>query len=83
MIKRLKLKKAVYLILLGILTFLAAQLLKAQNMRGADFLLGVSGACFILGALLFLYPILFAKKIGHDGKNVELQPIEEEEDPSE
>ena len=76
MIRVLKLQKAVYLIILGILTVVVSQIMSAKEIKGAQFVLGISGVCFIIGSLMFLYPILFAKKVDNDGKKVELQPME-------
>lgn len=79
MLKVLKLQKAVYLLIVGVLALIVSQVMKANDVQGSSLVLGISGAFFIIGALLFLYPILFAKKADPDGKNVELQPIGEEE----
>jgi len=78
MLKVLKLQKAVYLLILGIIALIVAQVMKTNEVEGSSFALGISGVFFIIGALLFLYPILFAKKADQDGKNVELQPMGEE-----
>ena len=80
MIKVLKLQKAVYLIILGILALIASQIMSAKEINGDQFVLGLSGALFVIGSLMFLYPILFAKKVDMDGKKVELQPITKETD---
>lgn len=72
----LKLHKAVYAIIIGIMALIAAQLMRKNDITGSSFVLGVSGVFLIIGALLFLYPILFAKKVDGEGENVELQPIE-------
>ena len=68
MIKLLKLRKAVYLIVLGVLAVIAAQIMNVKEISGAQFVLGIAGALFIIGSLMFLYPILFAKKVDGDGK---------------
>ncbi len=68
MIKVLKLQKAVYLIILGVLAVIASQIMNAKEIKGAQFVLGLSGVFFIIGSLMFLYPILFAKKVDTDGK---------------
>jgi hypothetical protein len=75
MIKVLKLRKAVYAIILGVLALIASQIMASNDIKGDSFVLGISGALLIIGALMFLYPILFAKKIDNDGKQVELQPV--------
>ncbi len=79
MIKVLKLQKAVYLIVLGILALIAAQIMSAKEIIGDQFVLGIAGVFFIVGSLLFLYPILFAKKVDNHGKQVELQPVTKDE----
>ena len=78
MIRVLKLQKAVYLIILGILAVVASQIMAVNEIQGAEFVLGFAGVFFIIGSFMFLYPILFAKKIDNDGKKVELQPIEKD-----
>ncbi len=75
MIKVLKLQKAVYLIILGVLAVVAGQIMSSKEITGAQFVLGVAGVLFIIGSFMFLYPILFAKKVNSDGKQVELQPV--------
>lgn len=78
MIKALKLRKAVVAIAIGIFALVAAQIMTAYNVDGNRVVLGVSGVCFIIGSILFLYPILFAKKVDKDGEEVELRPVEKE-----
>jgi hypothetical protein len=75
MIKVLKLKKAVIAIILGILALIAAQIMSSRRMDGSNIMLSISGALLIIGALLFLYPIMFAKKVDQEGTNVELEPL--------
>lgn len=78
MLRVLKLKKAVYAVILGILALVAAQVISENNGKGGSFLLGLSGSLLIISALIFLYPILFAKKVDSDGDNVELKPVGKE-----
>jgi len=75
MLQVLKLKKAIFVIILGILALIASQIMSKNRVDGSNLVLGLSGAFFIIGALLFLYPILFAKKVDAEGENVELKPI--------
>jgi uncharacterized membrane protein HdeD (DUF308 family) len=75
MIKVLRLQKAVYAIILGVLALIAAQVMSSRSMAGSDVLLTISGILFIIGALMFLYPILFAKKVDSEGEDVELKPV--------
>lgn len=82
MIKVLKLQKGVIAIVLGIIMLIAAQIMASKHVEGSDIVLAVSGFFLIVGALFFLYPILFAKKIDSDGKKVELKPIGEDDSHS-
>lgn len=75
MIKQLKLTKAVIIVILGILALIAAKVMEANDIDGEGTVLGISGGLLIAGALLFLYPILFAKKVDNDAQKVELQPV--------
>lgn len=78
MIKALKLQKALGLIILGVLAFIASQIMSSNKIDGSNFILGVSGGILIIGALMFLYPIFFAKKVDSEGEKVELQPLDKE-----
>lgn len=78
MIKHLKLTKAIVAIALGILALIAAKIMEIYKVGGNKLVLAVSGVFFIVGALISLYPILFATKADKDGKNVELKPISKE-----
>jgi len=78
MLKVLKLKKAVYAVILGVLTLIAAQIMSKNKVDGSSFMLGLSGVLLIIGALLFIYPILFAKKVDSEGEDVELKPVGKE-----
>lgn len=78
MLRVLKLKKAVYIIILGVLALAAAQIMMARKVEGSSLVLGISGAFLIIGALMLIYPIVFAKRVDADGKKVELQPIGKE-----
>ncbi len=75
MIKALKLKKAVIAIILGIITLIIAQIMSSNRITGSSYVLGLSGFLLIIGGLLFLYPILFAKKVDNEGEIVELKPV--------
>lgn len=81
MIRVLKLRKAVIAIILGIAALVAARIMNSYKTEGSNIVLGISGVFLIVGALMFLYPILFAKKVdneGEEGEKVELKPIGEE-----
>ncbi|WP_131539167.1 isoleucyl-tRNA synthetase [Pedobacter nototheniae] len=84
MIKLLKLQKAVFVIIAGILSFVAYKIMDAHEVRGSIYFEMLSGVLLIIGALWFLYPILFAKK-DEDGNaeiltdpTVEIKEDEEE-----
>lgn len=79
MIKHLKLTKAIVAIVLGIIALIAAKIMEANRADGNQILLTISGVLFIVAALIFLYPIIFAKKADKDGKKVELKPAAKED----
>jgi len=62
MIKVLKLQRAVIALILGVLALVAYKIMDANKVDGSIYVLEAAGAFFILGAILFLYPVLFAKK---------------------
>ena len=78
MIKVLRLRKGVIAIVLGIIALVIAQIMSSKRIEGSDILLGFSGGFLILGALIFIYPILFAKKVDNEGEQVELKPAAKE-----
>ncbi|WP_025144125.1 hypothetical protein [Pedobacter jeongneungensis] len=84
MIKLLKLQKAVFVLIAGVLSFIAYKILDANEVKGSIYLQMLAGVLIIIGALWLLYPILFAKK-DKDG-NAEIitdptveVPVDEEE----
>ncbi|RZJ19985.1 MAG: isoleucyl-tRNA synthetase [Acinetobacter sp.] len=79
MIKVLRLKKGVIAIVLGIIALIAAQIMSSKHIEGSNVVLGFSGGLLILGSLIFLYPILFAKKVDNEGEEVELKPAAKDE----
>lgn len=79
MIKILKLQKAVYLIILGIFGSIAYKIMEANKIESGIYVLKLSGMLFLIGALWFLYPILFAKKVNDD--EVQLDPEKQNEAP--
>ena len=76
MIRVLKLQKAVIAIILGIVALVVYFLLREEKEDVAIYFLEAAGLLFILGALMFLYPILFAKKDGNGSVqlNSEIDP---------
>lgn len=82
MIKTLKLRKAIIALCLGIVSLIIAQVMSEKHVTGSNYVLGLSGFLLIIGALLFLYPILFAKKVdsaNNGEEEVELKPIERDQ----
>jgi hypothetical protein len=84
MIKLLKLQKAVFVLVAGLLSFIAYKILDANGIKSGIYLQMLAGVLVIIGALWLLYPILFAKK-DNDG-NAEIitdptveVPVDEEE----
>ncbi|WP_316813605.1 isoleucyl-tRNA synthetase [Pedobacter heparinus] len=77
MIKVLKLQKAVYAIILGILGLIAFKIIEPSNSAASVWVLKISGLLFLVGALWFLYPILFAKKV--NDAEVQLDPEKQPE----
>lgn len=78
MIRHLKLTKAIVAMVLGIIALIAAKIMESNRTEGNQIVLGIAGVLFIVSALIFLYPILFAKKADRDGKSVELKPASKE-----
>jgi len=62
MIKAMKLQKALIAIILGVLALVAYLIMDANDVSWSRYVLEASGLFLMLGALLFLYPILFARK---------------------
>ena len=62
MIRVMKLQKAVIAIILGVIALVAYILMSAKDIEWSKYVLKASGLFLMLGALLFLYPILFARK---------------------
>lgn len=77
MIKVLKLKKAIYLIIFGIIGLIAFQIMEANKIESGIYLLRLSGILFLIGSVWLLYPILVAKKI--NDKEVQLEPDKHED----
>jgi len=58
----MKLQKAVIAIILGVLALIAYLIMDANDISWSKYILEASGLFLMLGAFLFLYPILFARK---------------------
>jgi drug/metabolite transporter superfamily protein YnfA len=84
MIRILKLQKAVFAIVLGIIALVIYVVLVQQKDEMSKYFLEAAGVLFILGALMFLYPILFSKKdnAGRVELDSELDPNTDTEEPS-
>lgn len=72
MIKVLKLQKAVYLIILGIVGLIVFKVMEANKIESGLYVLKLSGLLFLAGAVWFVYPIMFSKKI--NDVEVQLDP---------
>lgn len=77
MIKVLKLQKAVYLIILGIIGLIAFKIMEANKIDWSIYILKLSGILFLAGSIWFVYPIFFAKKVNDE--EVQLDPEKQEE----
>ncbi len=74
MIRRLKLQKAVFVLILGVLAYIAYKVLDANDVNGARYLQMLSGVLVMFGALWLLYPIVFAKKDGKGNAEIKTDP---------
>lgn len=77
MIKVLRLQKAVYLIILGIVGLIAFKIMEANRIDSGIYVLKLSGLLFLGGAVWFIYPILFARKV--NDTEVQLDPEKQKE----
>ncbi|UKT63074.1 isoleucyl-tRNA synthetase [Pedobacter mucosus] len=77
MIKLLKLQKAVFVLILGVLSFIAYKILDANEVSGARYLQMLAGVLVMIGALWMLYPIVFAKKDGDGNAEIVTDPTVE------
>ncbi|TKC07387.1 isoleucyl-tRNA synthetase [Pedobacter frigoris] len=78
MIKILKLQKAVIAFILGILALIGYKVMSVNKIESSNYLLSLAGILFITGALMFLFPIIFAKQ--NKQGEVELDPEKQEEE---
>lgn len=84
MIKLLKLQKAVYVIIAGLLSFIAYKILDAYEVKGSIYFQMLAGVLIMIGALWLLYPILFAKKDDEGNATIITDPsVEEPKDEEE
>jgi uncharacterized membrane protein YtjA (UPF0391 family) len=72
MIKKLKLQKAVIVFILGIIALVVYKVMSLRELDASVYALEIAGVLFMLGALMFIYPILFARK--DKGGKVQLDP---------
>lgn len=83
MIKLLKLQRPFFLIVLGVLCYVATFFLKA-NVSNDYYLKELSGGLLMVGALWALYPILFAKRDNDGNAEIKTDPcVEIPEEPKE
>jgi uncharacterized membrane protein HdeD (DUF308 family) len=81
MIKVLKLQKAVWLIVLGIIGLVAFKIMEANKIESAIYALKFSGISFLAGAIWFVYPILQAKKVNEEEVQLDPEKHNEIENP--
>lgn len=62
MIKLLKLQKAVFVLIAGVVSYVLYLILDASEVNGARYLQILAGILVMVGALWMLSPILFSKK---------------------
>lgn len=62
MIKKLKLQMAVIVLILGIIALVVYQVMSMREMDSSIYVLEAAGLLFMVGALMFLYPIIFGRK---------------------
>ncbi|WP_316746341.1 isoleucyl-tRNA synthetase [Pedobacter gandavensis] len=77
MIKVMKLQKAVYAIILGVIALVVYIIMATTDQLGSRYALEVSGVFFMAAAILFLYPLWTAKE--DELGRVELDPEKQEE----
>jgi VIT1/CCC1 family predicted Fe2+/Mn2+ transporter len=82
MIKVLRLQKAVYLIILGVIGLIAYKITEANRIDWAVYILQFSGLLFLIGAIWMVYPIFFAKKVNAEEVQLDPEKHEEDTDPS-
>ena len=81
MIKVLKLQKAVWLIVLGIIGLVAFKIMEANKLESAIYALRLSGILFLAAAIWFVYPILQAKKVNDEEVQLDPEKHTEVKDP--
>lgn len=77
MIKVMKLQKAVYAIILGVIALAVYLIMASSNQPYGIYALELAGLFFMAAAILFLYPLWTAKE--DDRGNVELDVEKQEE----
>ncbi len=58
----MKLQRAVIAIVLGVIAFIAYMMMNREHIKWSKYILELSGLFLVLGALLFLYPVLLGRK---------------------
>ena len=84
MIKILKLQKALISAIIGVLLLVAYLIMREQKNESSIYVLEASGVFLMLGAFLFMFPILFAKKDSEGCVELdpEVDPEAESDEPS-
>jgi len=77
MIKVLKLQKAVYVILVGVIGLITYQVMSMNKLASSVYVLQLSGLLFLIGSLWLIYPIFSAQKV--NDKEVQLDPEKHQE----
>ncbi|MEJ5964415.1 isoleucyl-tRNA synthetase [Pedobacter immunditicola] len=72
MIKKLKLQKAVIVLIFGFIALVVYQVMSMREMDSSIYVLEAAGLLFMVGALMLLYPIVLGRK-DKEGK-VQLDP---------
>ncbi|MEE1884003.1 isoleucyl-tRNA synthetase [Pedobacter flavus] len=62
MIKKLKIQRGIWVIVLGLISLIIHYLITLNDTNNTQFALGTAGVLFIAGSIMLLYPIIIAKK---------------------
>ncbi|MCX2450622.1 isoleucyl-tRNA synthetase [Pedobacter sp. PLR] len=73
----MKLQKAVFAIILGVIALVVYIILATNDQPAGIYALEIAGLFFMIGAILFLYPLWTAKE--DERGNVELDPEKQED----
>ncbi|WGQ08218.1 isoleucyl-tRNA synthetase [Pedobacter gandavensis] len=79
MIKVMKLQKAVYAIILGVIALVVYIIMATSGQHYNIYALELAGLCFMVAAILFLYPLWTAKENGRGEVELDVEKQEEQE----